>query len=162
LQLLQWELHGAALAALQQLSSTNSSSSQPGSAAADSSSSSAVSEKGVLQLLFDQRLLRDVLGGSRPPAADAAAATGAAANGTAGAGSAAARKRLVQDVEQQLQVGGGDLTSKFHMLKPACAGLDCALALQLLQCACTLASFHPLDNHAVSCSTSAYLPLCSH
>jgi hypothetical protein len=116
LQLLQWELHGAALAALQQLSSsTNSSSSfcHAGAAvAADSSNSSTntVSEKGVLQLLFDQRLLRDVLGSSKPPgAATAGAATAAAsaANGMAGAGSAAAlaaRKRLVMDVEQQLQV----------------------------------------------------------
>lgn len=108
LQLLQWELHGAALAALQQLGSS-SNGSQPGATAADGGNSIAVSEKGVLQLLFDQRLLRDVLGGSKPPAADAAAAAAAGAgaaastNGTAGAAGAAARKRLVQDVEQQLQ-----------------------------------------------------------
>jgi hypothetical protein len=117
LQLLQWELHGAALAVLQQLSnSTHSSSSfsQPGTAgAADgtNSSNNTVSEKGVLQLLFDQRLLRDVLGSSKPPGADAGsvAAAASAANGMAGAGGAAAlaaRKRLVMDVEQQLQVGG--------------------------------------------------------
>jgi hypothetical protein len=117
LQLLQWELHGAALAVLQQLgSSTNSSSSsfsQPGAATADSNNSSnnTVSEKGVLQLLFDQRLLRDVLGSSKPPRADVGpvAAAASAANGMAGAGGAAAlaaRKRLVMDVEQQLQVGG--------------------------------------------------------
>jgi hypothetical protein len=98
LQLLQWELHGAALAVLQQLSSSSSGS------VADGSSNSAVSEKGVLQLLFDQRLLRDVLGGSKPPGAEgAAAANGVAAAG--GAVAAAARKRLVMDVEQQLQVG---------------------------------------------------------
>jgi hypothetical protein len=117
LQLLQWELHGAALAVLQQLSSsTNSSStfSQPGTATAadgNNTSDNTVSEKGVLQLLFDQRLLRDVLGSSKLPGADAGsvAAAASAANGMAGAGGAAAlaaRKRLVVDVEQQLQVGG--------------------------------------------------------
>jgi hypothetical protein len=119
LQLLLWHLHGALLAALQHLlqaSSSNSSSTNgniwPGSAGPGSRARS-LSEKGVLQLLFDQRSMRDVLGGGRPLAAVSAVVAssggGAAANGgvssSSGDADVAARKRLVSGLEQHLQVG---------------------------------------------------------
>lgn len=115
LQLLLWHLHGALLTALQQLLQISSSSSasngniRPGSAG-PGSRPRALSEKGVLQLLFDQRFMRDVLGGGKPlgavsAAAAAAAAAAGTANGSASAeAEAAARKRLVSGLEQQLQV----------------------------------------------------------
>jgi hypothetical protein len=125
LQLLEWELHGAAVCALQKMCST------PTSAAAGGEMSEApctVSEKGVLQLLFDQRLLADVLAGGRPVAVSAGADTslGAAsglppgsgsgltvAGGAGGLGSSlvqdvagalASRKSQLTSLEQQLQV----------------------------------------------------------
>lgn len=124
LQLLLWHLHGALLAALQQLlqASTSSSSNgniRPGSAGPGSRARS-LSEKGVLQLLFDQRFMRDVLGGGKPLAAVSTAAvtavgssSGASATANGGVSSisisadadVAARKRLVSGLEQQLQVG---------------------------------------------------------
>lgn len=115
LQLLQWEVHGAALAALQQLGSSVTSSSLGGhaTAAATDGEVGGITEKGVLQLLFDQRLLRDVLGGGKPLGAQAAADTAAAANGVADGSTAspaaalAARKKLVAGLEQRLQVGDG-------------------------------------------------------
>lgn len=112
LQLLLWHLHGALLAALQlllQISSSSSSASngniRPGSAG-PGSRPRALSEKGVLQLLFDQRFMQDVLGGGKPlGAVPAAAAAAGTANGSASAeAEAAARKRLVSGLEQQLQV----------------------------------------------------------
>jgi hypothetical protein len=117
LKLLLWELHGALLAVLQQLlhtsnsiTATSSNSMRPGSAG-PRSGPRALTEKGVLQLLFDQRFMRDVLGGGRPLEAVTVAAGGsggaaghaAAANGDAG-GDLAARKRSVSNLEQQLQV----------------------------------------------------------
>jgi hypothetical protein len=131
LQLLIWELHGALLAALQQLvqrsadSSSvvgvSSSGSRPGSAAAGARPKP-LSEQGILQLLFDQRVLRDVLGGGKPlsavspltaqgpggsSSAHAAAALAAAhAAGDAGA-ELAGRRRLASGLEQQLQVWRG-------------------------------------------------------
>lgn len=114
LKLLLWELHGALLAVIQQLllnssanPTSNSSRARPGSAG-PRSSPRVLTEKGVLQLLFDQRFMRDVLGGGRPLAAVTAAGGGhlAAANGNGGGaeGDLAARKRLVSSLEQQLQV----------------------------------------------------------
>lgn len=110
LQLLLWHLHGALLTALQRLLQISSSSAsngniRPGSAG-PGSRPRALSEKGVLQLLFDQRFMRDVLGGGKPlGAVSAAAAAAGTANGSASAeAEAAARKRLVSGLEQQLQV----------------------------------------------------------
>lgn len=57
LELLEWELSGAALAALQ------------AALAPDTAVGARLSEKGLLQLLFDVRFLRDVLSGGRPLAA---------------------------------------------------------------------------------------------
>ena len=135
LQLLLWELHGGLLAALQQLMHATSTTSNgnmmpaggPGGIgsrhqhANSSSSSRALSEKGVLQLLFDQRFLRDVLTGGKPLAVVSGGVGGssgvhaATANGNGGSSSSgsgvsaeaavAARKQLVTAVEQQLQVG---------------------------------------------------------
>jgi hypothetical protein len=137
LKLLLWELHGALLAVLQQLLLTSASSTtapssnvtssiRPGSAG-PRSGPRALTEKGVLQLLFDQRFMRDVLGGGRPLEAVTAAAGGsggaaghvAAANGDAG-GDLAARKRLVSTLEQQLQVRR--LRKCFQVLLPSLPG----------------------------------------
>jgi hypothetical protein len=116
LQLLLWHLHGALLAALQQLLQTSSSNSTngdiwPGSSGPGSRARS-LSEKGVLQLLFDQRFMSDVLAGGRPlaavPAGGGSSGVGASANGSVSSSSGdadvAARKRLVSGLEQQLQV----------------------------------------------------------
>lgn len=97
LQSLQWELHGAALLVLQQVASLANAGTS--SVDVDGNNCNSISEKGVLQLLFDQRLLRSVIGGGKPPGATAA-----------GVGvetveqQVAARKRLVVSVEQLLQV----------------------------------------------------------
>lgn len=121
LQLLLWHLHGALLTALQQLlqASSNSNSSSNGNVRPSSAGSGpqprTLSEKGVLQLLFDQRFIRDVLGGGRPLAAVSAAAAHSAVAGSNGQvatangsvssdADVAARKRLVSGLEQQLQV----------------------------------------------------------
>lgn len=135
LQVWEWELLGAALNCLNQLLSASSLSSANGhslSAATSSSTSngngrtlsgvltpsleSRLSEKGVLQLLFDVRLVRDILQGGRPlsPAqTQGGGSTGAAAT-TAPAlldpqdasvlAALADRRRAVTLLEQQLQV----------------------------------------------------------
>jgi len=120
LLLLLWELHGALLTSLQQLLHTSSSSNgnvglKVGGVAAAGPAHRVLSEKGVLQLLFDQRFVRDVLGGGKPLGAGVSGAAaagsgvqGVSANGNLGGGGAdtavAARKQLVAGVEQQLQV----------------------------------------------------------
>ncbi len=70
----------------------------------------AVTEKGVLQLLFDLRFLRNTLGGGRPlqPYQDAASRPGSAI-GAGGASVGAAlsqRKRAFAELESSLQVSG--------------------------------------------------------
>jgi hypothetical protein len=130
LQLLIWELPGALLAALQQLVqrsadssssvSVSNGSSRPGSAAAGSRPKP-LSEQGILQLLFDQRVLRDVLGGGKPLSAVSPLAAGQAPGGSSAPAAAAAaptnaavdadaelagRRRLASGLEQQLQVWG--------------------------------------------------------
>lgn len=117
LQLLLWELHGSLLATLQQLLQTSSSQSYStsngnvtGPAAGHAGSHRVLTEKGVLQLLFDQRFMRDVLGGGKPLSAVSAGSStqsAAAANGGGAAAAAtdvAGRKKLVSGIEQQLQV----------------------------------------------------------
>lgn len=62
----------------------------------------AITEKGVLQLLFDLRFLRNTLAGGRPPQPDQAAAT---AGGRASVGAALSqRKRAFTELESSLQV----------------------------------------------------------
>eukprot|EP00775_Hariotina_reticulata_P013484 gene13484-13609_t len=72
LQLLEWELHGAALRAIQALCSTSTTAAAaaapPPAGGERPDAAGTITEKGVLQLLFDQRLLRDVLAGGRPVA----------------------------------------------------------------------------------------------
>jgi hypothetical protein len=66
----------------------------------------AISEKGVLQLLFDLRFLRNSLAGGRPAAADAAPASYArpARSGAPSTAALSQRKRAFSDVESALQV----------------------------------------------------------
>jgi hypothetical protein len=59
----------------------------------------AVTEKGVLQLLYDLRFLRNALAGGRPPQPDLHAAGGAAA-----AAVLSQRKRAFAELENSLQV----------------------------------------------------------
>lgn len=101
LQLLQWELHGAAIAVLQQVTSSTDGD-IVSTRAIHGTNNTSITEKGVLQMLFDQRLFRDVIGAGKPLGGTAAAAS-AAGIGDA-AGQLATRKRLVASVEQQLQV----------------------------------------------------------
>lgn len=137
LQLLLWELHGSLLSTLQQLLYANSATSNGNTTAASAAGATSngshkknvLSEKGVLQLLFDQRFMRDVLAGGKPLVAVAAAADkpgvpGAgsvggvhmpSSNGNVHSGASAetaARKQLVSGVEQQLQVSDSGPTSK--------------------------------------------------
>mmetsp|Transcript_16154 Transcript_16154/g.45001 ORF Transcript_16154/g.45001 Transcript_16154/m.45001 type:complete len:1129 (-) Transcript_16154:189-3575(-) len=95
LQLFEWELSGAMVAAL-------------GAVLEESSGPSpkkAVSEKGVLQLLFDVRYLRDVLSGARPapPASSAAAAAGPGMVDPAVISAMSERKRAMVELESKLQ-----------------------------------------------------------
>lgn len=99
LQLLQWELHGATLNILQQLAVSAAT-----AVGTPNGEKTSVSEKGVLQLLFDQRLLRDVLGAGRPLGATAGV-TIAEVGATGVAAALSARKQLVTTVERLLQVG---------------------------------------------------------
>lgn len=105
LQLLHWELHGAVLKVLQQLISTAVPTRASVGLLSPGNTNSNISEKGVLQLLFDQKLLRAVVGAGQPLDGAAAAAGGSAAG--AAAAEIAARQRLVTSVEQQLQVMPG-------------------------------------------------------
>lgn len=63
-----------------------------------------ISDQGVLQLLFDQRLIRDALAGGRP----LEAAHGGSGSGGSGSGATATtqaeRRKRVAVLEQQLQV----------------------------------------------------------
>lgn len=134
LQLLLWEVHGAALATLQQLvlgtAASKGHSSTPaagGGADGNSSSVSPLSEKGVLQLLFDQRFLRDVLAGGRS-AAGISASNADPSSAVCVEPEAAARKALIAAVEQQLQVGCAPTSSA--------AAWETAPSLVLCQCMC--------------------------
>jgi hypothetical protein len=119
LQLLAWELQAAVLTTLAALP-------LPGST--ESTNGQTLTDKGVLQLLFDQRLVADVLLGGRPlegvDGSSSSSSSGALGvpgqlMGAPGAGGAAAgggvdpqvgallagRRKQVVALEQQLQVG---------------------------------------------------------
>ena len=127
LQLLEWELAGATLRTIStllhggegdELAKTGSSGALLGGGSVGPQHSllpplaSRLTEKGVLQLMFDIRMLRDVLAGGRPPsatgtppaAAAAAMALGEVPQDPSVAAALAERKREWLWLEQMLQV----------------------------------------------------------
>jgi hypothetical protein len=117
LQLLQWELQAALAGALAAAEAGGDGGAEPTAAGAEQAGPA--SEKGVLQLLFDQRFARDVLAGAHPadghggggaPAAGVPAFRGSGPTApppSAAAGALAQRKQQLTALEQQLQVSEG-------------------------------------------------------
>ncbi len=64
----------------------------------------AVTEKGVLQLLFDLRFLRNSLAGGRPAAAAISGGVPSASSSAPSSAALSQRKRAFTDVESSLQV----------------------------------------------------------
>lgn len=93
----------------------------------------AITEKGVLQLLFDLRFLRNSLAGGRPAAADAGPAANArlARSGVPSTAALSQRKRAFSDVESALQVG----SAKPYAYCAMCAGSVWQLGCITLVCA---------------------------